>query len=667
MNHDESHDHNKNGHDHHNHHAMMVKDFRKRFWISAILSLPVLLLSSVIQGWLGFSFMFTGGSWVAFGLAAFIYIYGGWPFLTGAKDELTDRSPGMMTLVAIGITAAFGYSLAVRLGLAGEPLLWELVTLVDVMLLGHWIEMRSVMGASNALQELAKLLPDEAHRVVDGGSTETVPVSELQDEDVVLVKPGEKIPVDGQVIKGQTEIDASMVTGESKLVAKEVGDEVIAGSINGDGSIRVEIQKTGEDTYLSQVMELVKSAQAQKSQTQKFADKAAGGLAYVAVSAGLITLLGWLFLSGQPLSYVMQRTIAVVVIACPHALGLAIPLVSSISTSMAAKQGLLIKNRTAFEQAGNINAVVFDKTGTLTKGEFAVDNVVVLDNKSEKNVLTIAGSLETESEHPIGKAIVEKAQTTLPAEDFKALPGQGVEGRVEGQMYRVVSPNYLEENSIEIPDSKTVQEAITAGKTVVYLLEDDRVLAAIALDDVVRESAKLAVDELKKAGITPVMLTGDAQAVANRVGKELDIQEIYPEVLPDEKAKTIEKVKERFAVVAMVGDGVNDAPALATADVGIAIGSGTDVAAETADIVLVNDNPKDVVAVIGLGKRTYRKMVQNLWWAAGYNIVALPLAAGVLAWAGVVLSPAVGAALMAASTVVVAVNATLLRKEASNS
>lgn len=646
---------------HHNHHEMMVKDFRRRFWISLLLSLPVLALSPTLQGWLGFSFVITGGVWVAFGLATIIYLYGGWPFLTGAKDELTKKKPGMMTLVALGITAAFGYSLAVQLGLSGEPLLWELVTLVDVMLLGHWIEMKSVMGASNALQELAKLLPDEAHRVNEDGDTETVSVSELQAGDVVLVKPGEKIPVDGVITKGQTEIDASMITGESKLVSKEVDDEVIAGSINGDGSIRVEIQKTGDETYLSQVMELVKDAQAQKSETQKFADKAAAWLFYIAVFGGLITFFSWLLISGQPLSYTTQRTIAVIVIACPHALGLAIPLVSSISTSLAAKNGLLIKNRTAFERAGEIDAVIFDKTGTLTKGEFAVDGVISIANMDRTQILHIAGSLEAESEHPIGAAIADVAENTDSVAKFMALPGRGVQGDIDGATYRVVSPGYLAEQGISKPEDQGIQAAKDEGKTVVYLLKEKEVLAAITLDDVVRDSAKDAINTLQNAGITPVMLTGDARPVADRVAKELGITEMYAEVLPDEKADIVKKVQERFAVVAMVGDGVNDAPALATADIGIAIGSGTDVAAETADIVLVNDDPQDVVAVIDLGQRTYRKMVQNLWWAAGYNIAALPLAAGAMVWAGIVLSPAVGAALMAASTVVVAINASFLR------
>lgn len=643
----------------------MAKDFRRRFWVSALLSLPVLVLSSTIQSWLGFSFTFAGSSWLAFVLATVIYIYGGWPFLRDAKGELKDKQPGMMTLVAIGITAAFGYSLAIRLGFSGQPLLWELVTLVDVMLLGHWIEMKSVMGASNALKELAKLMPNEAHRVTDSGDTETVPTSDLTVGDVVLVKPGEKIPVDGRIIKGQTEIDNSVVTGESKLVAKETGDEVIAGAINGDGSVRVEIQKTGKDTYLSQVMELVKGAQAQKSQTQKFADRAAGGLAYVAVSAGLIAFLGWLFLSGQPLSYVMQRTIAVIVIACPHALGLAIPLVSSISTSMAAQQGLLIRNRTAFERAGEIDAVVFDKTGTLTKGEFAVDSVIPLSDASESDILHFAGSLEAESEHPIAAAITQAADSSTDVQKFSALPGRGVEGQIKGDIYRVVSPGYLAEHGVEKPTHEKIDKAEKEGKTVVFVLQEGTVLGAITLDDVVRESAQKAVTNLKQAGITPVMLTGDAQPVARRVAEQLGISEVYAEVLPDEKADTVQQIQEKFAVVAMVGDGVNDAPALATADVGIAIGSGTDVAAETADIVLVNNDPQDVSAVIELGRRTYRKMVQNLWWAAGYNIVALPLAAGVLAWAGIVLSPAVGAALMALSTIIVAFNATLLRNQVS--
>ena len=651
-------------HDHGDHHGGMMQDFRRRFWISLILSIPVLALSSALQGWLGFSFSIPGGVWLSFALAVIIYTYGGWPFLLGAKQELKKRQPGMMTLVALGITAAFGYSLAVQLGLQGEALLWELVTLVDVMLLGHWIEMRATMGASNALRELSKLLPSEAHRVTEDGSLEIVEVSDLNIGDVVLVRPGEKIPVDGEVVKGETDIDLSAVTGESKLATRGVGDNVIAGSVNGSGSIRVEIAKVGDDTYLSQVMNLVADAQAQKSQTQKFADKAAANLAYVAVAAGLLTLAGWVLFSGQPISYAMQRTIAVIVIACPHALGLAIPLVSSISTSLAAKSGLLIRNRTAFERAGDISAIIFDKTGTLTKGEFVVDDFCLLSEEESKDeVLKLAASLESDSEHPLGKAIAATSKEHYSVEDFQALPGRGVEGMVGGRKLRVVSPGFLSENDITIPEDEKIIQANTDGKTVVYVLEEERLLAAIILDDVVRESAIQAVKSIKEKGIVPIMLTGDSKPVANRVAKELGIEEIYAEVLPDEKSDIVKQAKEKYGLVAMVGDGVNDAPALATADLGLAIGSGTDVAAETADIILVNDDPGDVLRTIELGRRTYRKMVQNLWWAAGYNIVALPLAAGVLAWAGVVLSPAVGAALMAVSTVVVAINATLLRRE----
>jgi len=649
--------------DNHDHGGMM-QDFRRRFWISLILSIPVLALSTTLQGWLGFSFTIPAGSWIAFGLAVIIYVYGGWPFLLGAKKELKNKQPGMMTLVALGITAAFGYSLAVQLGLQGEALLWELVTLVDVMLVGHWIEMRATMGASNALRELSKLLPGDAHRIGEDGSVETVDISDLKIGDVVLVRPGEKVPVDGEVVKGETDIDLSAVTGESKLATRGMGDDVIAGSVNGSGSIRVEIEKVGDDTYLSQVMNLVAEAQAQKSQTQKFADKAAASLAYVAVAAGLLTLAGWTLFSGQPISYALQRTIAVIVIACPHALGLAIPLVSSISTSLAAKSGLLIRNRTAFERAGDISAIIFDKTGTLTKGEFVIDDFCLLsDEESKDEVLKLAASLENNSEHPLGKAIATTSKDYFSIDDFRALPGRGVEGLVDGRMIRVVSPGFLDENDIPIPEEERIYQANTDGKTVVYVLDDDRLLAAIILDDVVRETAIQAIKSIKQKGIVPIMLTGDSESVASRVAAELGIVEVYAEVLPDEKSDIVKKTQDKYGLVAMVGDGVNDAPALATADLGLAIGSGTDVAAETADIILVNDDPDDVLRTIELGRKTYRKMVQNLWWAAGYNIVALPLAAGVLVWAGVVLSPAVGAALMAVSTVVVAINATLLRRD----
>jgi Cu2+-exporting ATPase len=649
--------------DNHDHGGMM-QDFRRRFWISLILSIPVLALSTTLQGWLGFSFTIPAGSWIAFGLAVIIYVYGGWPFLLGAKKELKNKQPGMMTLVALGITAAFGYSLAVQLGLQGEALLWELVTLVDVMLVGHWIEMRATMGASNALRELSKLLPGDAHRIGEDGSVETVDISDLKIGDVVLVRPGEKVPVDGEVVKGETDIDLSAVTGESKLATRGMGDDVIAGSVNGSGSIRVEIEKVGDDTYLSQVMNLVAEAQAQKSQTQKFADKAAASLAYVAVAAGLLTLAGWTLFSGQPISYALQRTIAVIVIACPHALGLAIPLVSSISTSLAAKSGLLIRNRTAFERAGDISAIIFDKTGTLTKGEFVIDDFCLLsDEESKDEVLKLAASLENNSEHPLGKAIATTSKDYFSIDDFRALPGRGVEGLVDGRMIRVVSPGFLDENDIPIPEEERIYQANTDGKTVVYVLDDDRLLAAIILDDVVRETAIQAIKSIKQKGIVPIMLTGDSESVASRVAAELGIVAVYAAVLPDEKSDIVKKTQDKYGLVAMVGDGVNDAPALATADLGLAIGSGTDVAAETADIILVNDDPGDVLRTIELGRKTYRKMVQNLWWAAGYNIVALPLAAGVLVWAGVVLSPAVGAALMAVSTVVVAINATLLRRD----
>jgi len=651
-------------HDHSDHHDGMMQDFRRRFWVSLILSIPVLALSPALQGWLGFSFSIPAGSWIAFALAVVVYMYGGWPFLLGAKQELKNKQPGMMTLVALGITAAFGYSLAVQLGLQGEVLLWELVTLVDVMLLGHWIEMRATMGASNALRELSKLLPSEAQRVTEDGSVETVDISDLKIGDVVLVRPGEKVPVDGEIIKGETDIDLSAVTGESKLVTREVGDDVIAGSVNGSGSIRIEIEKVGEDTYLSQVMNLVEEAQAQKSQTQKFADKAAANLAYVAVAAGLLTLAGWILFSEQPISYSLQRTIAVIVIACPHALGLAIPLVSSISTSLAAKNGLLIRNRTAFERAGDISAIIFDKTGTLTKGEFVVDDFCLLSEIEGKDeVLRLAASLESNSEHPLGKAIAATIEDHFSVENFQALPGRGVKGTVDGRTLRVVSPGFLDENNITVPEEEKILQAKNDGKTVVYVLEEDRLLGAIILDDVVRESAIEAIKSIKERGIVPIMLTGDSEAVANRVAEQLGIEEIYAEVLPDEKSDIVKQAKEKYGLIAMVGDGINDAPALATADLGFAIGSGTDVAAETADIILVNDDPGDVLRTIDLGRKTYRKMVQNLWWAAGYNIVALPLAAGVFAWAGVVLSPAVGAGLMAVSTVVVAINATLLRRE----
>jgi Cu2+-exporting ATPase len=652
----------KHSHDNHQgHHAHMVEDFRKKFWISLILSIPVLVLSPMVQMFFGIEGIgFSGDVYVRFILASIIFFYGGYPFLKGLYDEVKARQPGMMTLVALAISAAYGYSIAVFAGLPGEELLWELVTLVDIMLLGHWIEMRSVMGASRALEELAKLMPSTAHRLGKDGETEDVQVADLSLGDRVLVKPGEKIPVDGIVVEGRTSVNEAMLTGETKLIEKFAGQSVIGGSVNSDGSIVVEIQKVGKDTYLSQIIELVSSAQAEKSKTQKLADRAAMWLTFVAIGAGILTFFGWTFFTSENLAYALQRTIAVIVIACPHALGLAIPLVVSVSTALSARKGLLIRNRTAFEEARNITAVVFDKTGTLTKGKFGITEVVPLGNEQEDRILAYAAAIEAHSEHPIAKAIAERVSKKLAVNNFSSIPGKGAMGTVEGKQIKVVSPGYLNGKSITV-NNKNVERLIDEGRTVVFVLVNELPIGAIALDDLVRDEAKEVVQKLQAMGIEPIMLTGDAKRVAERVSKELGIKTYYAEVLPHEKTEKIKEIQAQGYKVAMVGDGVNDAPALAQANVGIAIGAGTDVAIESADVVLVKSDPRDVVVILSLAKATYRKMIQNLWWASGYNILALPLAAGVLAGVGIVLSPAVGAVLMSVSTVVVAINATLLK------
>lgn len=646
---------------HHDHHAHMVADFKKRFWISLGLSVPVLLLSPMLQSFFGFSgWSFAGSNYVSFFFAALVYAYGGWPFLKGLYDEASVRRPGMMTLVAVAISAAFFYSLLVLLGLPGMDLGWELVTLVDIMLLGHWIEMRSVMGASRALEALAKLMPSSAHRINADGSVVEVAVSELSVGQQVLVKPGEKVPVDGTVIAGGSSVNESMLTGETRPVEKGPGTEVIGGSVNGEGSLTVAVKKLGTDSYLAHVMDLVAQAQQQKSATQRLADRAALWLTAVAFGAGILTFAAWTLFSTRDLAFALERTIAVVVIACPHALGLAIPLVVSVSTALSAGRGLLIRNRTAFENARKIDTVVFDKTGTLTQGEFAISEIIATPDVSPEEVHMLAASLEAHSEHPIANAIAASADEKRPVQEFRAIPGKGVVGIVDGAEIAVVSPGYIAAQGI-ISDLQT-ESAIAEGKTVVYVLKDGVIAGAIALDDAVRPEAQEAVERLQEMGVEVMMLTGDAQAVAKRVADQLGISRFFAEVLPEEKAARIRELKEDNRKVAMVGDGINDAPALAAAEIGIAIGAGTDVAIESADIVLVRSDPRDVVAAIDLGRRTYRKMVQNLWWASGYNIIALPLAAGVLAGAGILLSPAMGAVLMSVSTVVVAINATLLAR-----
>jgi len=644
----------------------MVEDFKRRFWISLALTVPVLALAPLIQEVLGLeeTLGFAGDSYVQFVLASLIFFYGGWPFITGLIDELRQKSPGMMTLIGLAIGVAYGYSSAVVFGVSGKVFFWELATLIDIMLLGHWIEMRSVMGASRALEKLVKLMPDSATLVHSDGSTEEISVSELKPQDRVLVKPGEKIPIDGEITEGRTSINQAMLTGESQPVEKGEGDEVIGGSINGESSITIEVQKTGEETYLSQVIAMVEKAQGSRSRTQDLADRAAFWLTVVAISAGSITLAVWL-VAGQPFVFALERMVTVMVITCPHALGLAIPLVVAVSTTLSASSGLLIRDRAAFERARSINAIVFDKTGTLTEGRFGVSDIVTLDNHSETEVLRLAAGLENQSEHPIAAGIVREAkerEIKIPrTREFKAIAGKGAQALVDGSNIKVVSPGYLSEQDITISNAD-IERVANEGKTVVYVLLDDEPIGAIGLADIIREESRDAISKLKQMGVQVMMLTGDAEPVAQWVAKELELDDFFAEVLPDEKAQKIKEVKSRGLSVAMVGDGINDAPALVEADVGIAIGAGTDIAIESADIVLVKSDPRDVTAMMNLARATYGKMVQNLAWATGYNVVAIPLAAGVLFSMGILLSPAAGAALMSLSTVIVAINARMLKR-----
>ncbi len=645
----------------------MIADFRRRFWVSLTLSLPVLLLSSTLQSWVGLKGVtewLPGSIWIQFALASAIYFYGGWPFFVGLANELRRRTPGMMTLIGVGITVAYGYSAAVVLGLSGKVFFWELATLIDVMLLGHWIEMRSVMGASSALDALVQLMPATAHRLVDGGEVEEVDVASLEKGDRVLVKPGERIPADGVLVDGRTSVNESMVTGESRPVEKSEGDRVIGGSVNGEGSIVVEVQKTGRDSYLAQVIELVRQAQESRSRTQDLANRAAFWLTVLALAAGLTTLLVWLAL-GQTIAFALERSVTVMVITCPHALGLAVPLVVAVSTSLAAGHGLLIRDRSAFERARGVDAVLLDKTGTLTEGRFAVSDIIPLADLEEDTVVSLAAAIERHSEHPIARGIVEAAEErglAVPSdvEGFRAIPGRGAVGRVGDRLVEVISPGHWSERGEPVTDAR-VLEVAGQGKTVVYVVVDDQLVGAVALGDVIRPESREAIQRLHAMNVRAVMLTGDAEPVAAWVARELELDDYFAEVLPHEKASKVEAVQRQGSVTAMVGDGVNDAPALVQADVGIAIGAGTDVAIESADVVLVRSDPRDVVAIIELARATYRKMVQNLWWATGYNVVAVPLAAGVAYPLGVVMPPAVGAAIMAVSTVIVAVNARLLR------
>lgn len=660
-----NHDHHNHEHGGHEHHAHMIDDFKKRFWISLLLTIPIMLLSPMIHTLLGLeSLKFNGSLYVLFILSSFVFFYGGLPFLKGLYDEMKAGKPGMMTLIALAISVAYFYSALVVFGLEGELFFWELATLIDIMLLGHWIEMRAVMSASNALEEIIKLMPDEAHKINEDGSVSDTPISQLKHKDKLLIKPGEKVPADGKIIDGETSINESMITGESQPVFKGKGNDVIGGSINGEGSIKIEVEKIGEETFLSQVVTLVKEAQKSKSRTQNLANRAAFWLTIIAITAGAITMLGWLLLSGESFSFALSRTVTVMVITCPHALGLAIPLVVAVSTALSAKHGLLIKNRNAFEEARNIQAVIFDKTGTLTKGEFGITDIIPLDEKYNTNeILKFAASIESESEHPIAKSIVAASQEKFEVKEFRALPGIGAEGKIspDGTVWKdvkVVSPRYLK--SIGQENDK-IEKLSSEGKTLVYLLIDNKLAAGIALADIIREESKDTIKQLKENGIKTIMLTGDNKQAAKWVADKLEIDEFFAEVLPDKKFEKVKEVQNRGLITAMIGDGINDAPALAQANIGIAIGAGTDVAIETADIILVKSNPKDVVSLIKFAKATYSKMVQNLIWAVGYNVAAIPLAAGVLYSAGIILSPAVGAVLMSLSTIIAAINAKTLK------
>ncbi len=654
-------------HDHDKHAGHNPEMFKKKFWLSFALTIPVLIYSQTIQGLLNFTApTFPGSQWIPAVFGTIIFFYGGLVFLKSAKAELAARQPGMMTLISLAISVAFGYSIAVSFGLDGMDFWWELATLVTIMLLGHWLEMASVQNAQGALQELAKLLPDEAELVTRSG-TKIVTVASLKVGDLVLVRPGSTIPTDGVVIKGESKVNESMLTGESKAVPKAIKYLVIGGATNGSGALTIKITKVGNDTALAGIMKLVADAQNSKSKTQIVADRAAFYLTFVALGAAILTAIGWTFFSDQSAAFILERVVTVLVIACPHALGLAVPLVTAISTTLAAKNGLLVRERMALEAARNIDVVLFDKTGTLTKGEQGVVDIIT-DSAKANDVLALAASVELESEHPIAKAIVTFAKgkklQIIAAKKFSAMSGRGAKATVGADAVYVGGPRLIEELSLKLTSSleHAATSASNDGKTVVYVIKSKKVVGAIMLADVIRPESKEAVQSLQKAGKRVAMLTGDAKGVAAWVSKELGITEFFAEVLPENKADVVKKLQADGSKVAMVGDGVNDAPALTQADVGIAIGAGTDVAIESAGIVLASSDPRGVAKIVILSKATYRKMIQNLAWATGYNAIAIPLAAGVTVGLGFVLSPAIGAVLMSFSTIVVAINAQFLRK-----
>ena len=647
-------------------HTGMIADFKKRFYVVLALTIPIMFLSEMIQHWLNIHISFPGSKYVLLALSSIVFFYGGWPFLKGLVNEARAKNPGMMFLIGFAISVAYIYSVAIVFGLQGMDFFWELATLILIMLLGHWIEMKSVAGASRELELLVQLMPDDAH-LLDGEKVTDVKTATLKESDIILIKPGEKVAADGIITDGETYLNESMLTGESKPVQKIKGDKVIAGSINGNGAIKITVSHGAKDSYLSQVIKLVQDAQNSKSNTQLLADKAAKWLTIIALLAGISTFLYW-YITGQSLAFAMERMVTVIVICCPHALGLAVPLVVAKSTALSAKNGLLIKNRTAFENARKITTIVFDKTGTLTVGKFEVSKIVPLSfgeglgvRLEQNEILRLASALEQKSEHPIATGILQKVKDlsiTIPAtENFNAITGKGVEATVEGKKILVVSPGYLKENNINVPDSFTANDT----ETVVFVIINNQLAGYIALSDKIRPESAEAIQTLKQNNIKSILLTGDNNKVAASVSKTLGMESFFAEVLPHQKLEKIKELQDKGEFVAMTGDGVNDAPALAQADIGIAVGSGSDIAAETAGIVLVNSNPADIVNLVLFGKATYRKMIQNLIWATGYNVVALPLAAGVLYKQGILLSPAAGAVLMTISTVVVAINASMLK------
>ena len=646
----------------HDHHKMMVKDFRKRFWVSLIITIPILFFSPMIQRFFGYDFLLPGNPYILFALSSFVYFWGAWPFLKGFYGEMKTKGAGMMTLISMAISVAYFYSTATVFGLKGEDFFWELSTLIVIMLLGHWIEMKSVLGASKALQLLVSMLPSEAHKVV-GDTIQDVKLDNLIKDDIILIKPGEKIPADGVITEGSSYLNESMLTGESKPIKKELDDKVIGGAINGNSTLKVKVEHTGKDSYLSKVIKMVDEAQRTKSKMQNLSDRAAKWLTYVALAIGFGTLAVWLIL-GFPFVYALERMVTVMVIACPHALGLAIPLVVAISTAVSAQNGLLIRNRTAFEESRKISALLFDKTGTLTKGDFGVTRIESVDKKyAADEVLRLASALEQSSEHPIAVGIIKKVKAdnvTIPKpEKFNSITGKGVEANVEGKQVKVVSPGYLRDEKIAIPDDAYSD----AAETVVFVLIDGKLAGYIALSDEIRPESAEAIKTFKKNNIKVYMATGDNEKTAKAVSDKLGLDGYYAEVLPHQKVEIVKDLQGKGDFVAMTGDGVNDAPALAQANVGVAVGSGSDIAAETADIILVNSNPKDIANLILFGKATYSKMIQNLIWATGYNIVAIPLAAGVFYASGFVLGPAIAAVFMSLSTIIVAINAQLLKRK----